>query len=266
MLDVDRYPINGRERDVVVAARELHLEGLPDAQKKWANEKTVYTHGYGLIAAYGNQRNADDQPVGNDGEPVFAEEDLPPQGQISDLQKDKKYRAQIYFGEHSPTYSVVGKAPGGKDVELDVPQGSGTPGQSKTNTYTGEDGVGIGNMFRKLLYATKFGDANLVLSSRVNENSKILYDRSPARARAEGRALADRRLRRAAGRGRRQDRVDPRRLHHQRQVPAGGEEVAAGDDLRRGQPALGVRHPADRQHQLHAQRGQGHGRRLRRHA
>src|SRR6478735_4656262 len=179
VLDVDRYPIDGKERDVVVAARELHLEGLPDAQKKWANEKTVYTHGYGLIAAYGNQRNADDKPVGNDGEPVFAEEDLPPQGAISDLQKDKKYRAQIYFGEHSPTYSVVGKGPGGKDVELDVPQGSGTPGQSKTNTYDGKDGVGIGNMFHKLLYATKFGDANLVLSSRVNENSKILYDRSP---------------------------------------------------------------------------------------
>jgi uncharacterized membrane protein (UPF0182 family) len=179
VLDVDRYPIDGKERDVVVAARELHLDGLPDAQKKWANEKTVYTHGYGLIAAYGNQRNADDKPVGNDGEPVFAEEDLPPQGAISDLQKDKKYRAQIYFGEHSPTYSVVGKGPGGKNVELDVPQGSGTPGQSKTNTYDGKDGVGIGNMFRKLLYATKFGDANLVLSSRVNENSKILYDRSP---------------------------------------------------------------------------------------
>src|SRR6478735_213862 len=69
VLDVDRYPIDGKERDVVVAARELHLEGLPDAQKKWANEKTVYTHGYGIIAAYGNQKNAEDQPVGNDGEP-----------------------------------------------------------------------------------------------------------------------------------------------------------------------------------------------------
>ena len=110
---------------------------------------------------------------------MFAEEDLPPTGAISDLQPDKKYRAQIYFGENSPTYSIVGKAKGGKDVELDVPQGSGTPGQSKTNTYDGKDGVGVGNLFRKLLYATKFGDANIVLSSRVNENSKILYDRSP---------------------------------------------------------------------------------------
>src|SRR6195952_1955245 len=180
VLDVDRYDIDGKERDMVVAARELHLPGLPDTQKKWANEKTVYTHGYGLIAAYGNQQNAQGQLApDNDGEPLFAEENLPPQGQISDLQKDKTYRAQIYFGEQSPHYSIVGKAKGGKSVELDVPQGSGNPGQSKTNTYAGKDGVGVGSIFRKLLYATKFGDFNIVLSSRVHADSKILYDRSP---------------------------------------------------------------------------------------
>jgi uncharacterized membrane protein (UPF0182 family) len=179
VLDVDRYPINGRERDMVVAARELNLDGLPDAQKNWANEKTVYTHGYGLIAAYGNQQTGDGRPLGNDGEPVFAEEDLPPVGAISKSQPEEKYRPQIYFGEQSPSYSIVGKGAGGKDVELDVPQGSGDPGSSQTNTYTGNDGVGIGNIFRKLLYAVHFGDANIVLSSRVNENSKILYDRTP---------------------------------------------------------------------------------------
>ena len=179
VLDVDRYNIDGRERDMVVAAREMNIDGLPDAQKKWANEKTVYTHGYGLIAAYGNQRDAADQPVNNDGgAPVFAEEQLPPKGQISDIQPDKTYRGQIYFGENSPTYSIVGKAPGGKDVELDIPQGS-DPGQSTNTTYDGKDGVGVGGIFNKLLYAVKFGDANIVLSSRVNENSKILYDRSP---------------------------------------------------------------------------------------
>ena len=179
VLDVDRYQIDGRERDVVVAARELHLEGLPDAQKKWTNEKTVYTHGYGLIAAYGNQRDAENQPVSNDGEPDFAEEDIPPRGQLSEIQPGGKYRPQIYFGEHSPDYSIVGKAQGGKDVELDIPQGSGSSGASQNNTYAGKDGVGVGNLFRKLLYAVKFGDANMVLSSRVNENSKVLYDRSP---------------------------------------------------------------------------------------
>ncbi|MCW2868279.1 MAG: hypothetical protein JWR20_2467, partial [Marmoricola sp.] len=179
VLDVDRYKIDGRERDMVVAAREMNIDGLPDAQKKWANEKTVYTHGYGLIAAYGNQRDSGDKAVANnDGAPVFAEEQLPPKGQISESQPKGTYRGQIYFGEHSPLYSIVGRAPKGKDVELDIPQGR-DPGQSTTTTYTGKDGVGVGGIFHKLLYAVKFGDANIVLSSRVNENSKILYDRSP---------------------------------------------------------------------------------------
>jgi uncharacterized membrane protein (UPF0182 family) len=178
VLDVDRYPINGQERDLVVAARELNLEGLPDAQKNWANTHTVYTHGYGMIAAYGNQRDADNQPSSNDGSPIFAESQLPPKGELTD-ESPGGYRPQIYFGEHSPDYSIVGKLPGAKSVELDVPQGSGKPGESKTNTYNGKDGVNIGGFFHKILYAVKFGDANIVLSSRVNADSKILYDRSP---------------------------------------------------------------------------------------
>jgi uncharacterized membrane protein (UPF0182 family) len=178
VLDVDRYPINGQERDIVIAARELNLDGLPDSQKKWANEKTVYTHGYGVIAAFGNQRNVEDQPVRNDGEPIWAEEDLPPRGAITDSQGPQGYRPQIYFGEQSPDYSIVGKQPGGRNIELDIPQGS-DPGQSTTTTYSGKDGVGIGSLFRKLLYAVKFGDGNLLLSDRVHSDSKILYDRSP---------------------------------------------------------------------------------------
>ncbi|HEY0902940.1 MAG TPA: UPF0182 family protein [Marmoricola sp.] len=177
VLDVDRYPVNGQERDMVIAARELHIDGLPDAQKKWANLHTVYTHGYGVIAAYGNQRNAADQPVSNDGEPVWAEEDIPPRGVLTG--EGDGYRPQIYFGEQSPSYSIVGKPSGGEDVELDVPQGSGDPGSSKTSTYDGKDGVAVGSTFRKLLYATKFGEANFLLSSRVHENSKVLYNRSP---------------------------------------------------------------------------------------
>ncbi len=179
VLDVDRYDIDGQQRDVVVAARELNQDGLPDSQKTWSNLTTVYTHGYGVIGAFGNQRNAEGEPVDSDGAPVWAEEDIPPRGAISEVQPDGSYRAQIYFGEQSPSYSIVGKAPGGDDIELDIPQGTGDPEQSTTNTYDGADGVGVGNLFNKLLYAVKFGDANIVLSSRVNENSKILYDRHP---------------------------------------------------------------------------------------
>ncbi|GGF41459.1 UPF0182 protein [Marmoricola endophyticus] len=180
VLDVDRYDIDGRERDLVVAARELNQAGLPDAQKNWANEKTVYTHGYGMIAAYGNQRNAADQPVTtNNGQPVWAEQKLPPVGELSDLTKGG-YRPQIYYGEQSPDYSVVGRPKGESPIELDVPQGNtDDPSSSRTSTYEGKGGVEIGSTFRKLLYAMKFGDSNLVLSSRVNDDSKILYDRNP---------------------------------------------------------------------------------------
>jgi uncharacterized membrane protein (UPF0182 family) len=180
VLDVDRYEVGGQERDMVVAARELHIDGLPDAQKKWANLHTVYTHGYGMIAAYGNQRDAADKPVTNNlGIPVWAEKDIPPSGVLTDANAPDGYRPQIYFGENSPSYSIVGKPKNGKDVELDVPQGSGTPGSSKTSTYAGKDGVGVGSMFRKLLYSVKFGEPNFVLSSRVHSDSKVLYNRSP---------------------------------------------------------------------------------------
>jgi uncharacterized membrane protein (UPF0182 family) len=177
VLDVDRYQIGGRERDLVLAARELNLNGLPDGQQNWANEHTVYTHGYGMIAAYGNQQDAQDKPVtDNQGQPVWAEQKLPPVGQLTDLTKGG-YRSQIYYGEQSPDYSIVGRHKGAKPIELDVPQASGG-GASRNNVYSGP-GVDIGSTFHKFLYAMKFGDTNLLLSSRVNGNSKILYDRSP---------------------------------------------------------------------------------------
>jgi len=180
VLDVDRYQINGHERDLVVAARELHQDGLADAQKNWANLHTVYTHGYGMIAAYGNQSDAAGQPVSSkDGQPAWAEEDLPPKGQLTDLSAPDGYRAQIYFGEQSPQYSIVGKPQGGKDVELDIPQGTGTSGASTTTTYAGKDGVAIGSLFRKLIYGVKFGDSKILLSSRVHSDSRVLYNRSP---------------------------------------------------------------------------------------
>ncbi len=180
VLDVDRYEIDGQQRDVVVAARELNQAGLPENQQTWSNLRTVYTHGYGLIGAYGNQSAAADETNSADGAPVWAEEDLPPRGAISDRQPDGTYQARIYFGENSPDYSIVGQ-PDGSDanIELDIPTGGTDEDEGTTNTYDGADGVSVGNIFNKLLYAVKFGDANIVLSSRVNENSKILYDRSP---------------------------------------------------------------------------------------
>ena len=177
LLSVDRYPVEGDERGLVVAARELDLAGLPQEKKKWSNEHTVYTHGYGMIAAYGDQRDAKgvaDNAANSDGEPIWAESDIPSKGVLG------SYEPRIYYGQYSPDYSIVGHAPDQPNVEVDYPAGKSDSGESAMNMYDGP-GVPIGSVFHKLLYAMKFGDSNILLSSRVNDDSKILYDRSPAK-------------------------------------------------------------------------------------
>ena len=175
VLDVDRYTINGETRDTVVAVRELDQSGPQSQQRNWANDHTVYTHGFGVIAAYGNQRNGDGELVANDGEPAWAEQNIPPQGELSE--SGEGYEPRIYFGEQSPQYSVVGSTDG-RDVELDIPEevDSGSP---QNNTYDGAAGVPVGSLFNKLLYAVKYSEPNLVLSNRVNDSSRIIYERNP---------------------------------------------------------------------------------------
>lgn len=164
-LDVDRYKIGDKVNDTVIAVREVQVDRLPAGQRNWNNDHTVYTHGYGVVAANGNQRAAD-------GTPVFSEKDLPPTGDLGD------YEPRIYFGEQSPDYSIVGGPKGGQAVELDTPEGK-SGGDPTLNTYQGKGGVPLGSFGNRLLYATKFRDANILLSSRVNTDSKILYDRTP---------------------------------------------------------------------------------------
>lgn len=174
-LDVDRYAIgdNPQPQDVIIAAREVDLDGLNPSQRTWSNDHTVYTHGYGVIAAYGNQR-------GPQGEPVWVSKDIPPTGELKFTTPPR-----IYFGEKSPTYSIVGREKGSGPVEVDTPRGGGSsPADAATedvtaNTYDGKGGVPMGSLFNQALYAFKFAEPKLVLSDRVNENSKIIYDRHP---------------------------------------------------------------------------------------
>ena len=166
-LDVDRYTIDGKETDAVVAVREMELRGLESAN--WNNLKTVYTHGYGLVAAYGNQR----QPSG---EPEWIVKDIPPTGPIAE------HEPRIYFGElqgqRPDEFSIVGAPAGSPPIEFDTP-GGGEGGNPKTFTYTGKGGVPVGNLWNRVLYAAKFADVNILLSNRVNPESKIIYDRTP---------------------------------------------------------------------------------------
>jgi hypothetical protein len=163
-LDVDRYKINGTNTDVVIAAREMDQSGLQN--KQWNNLHTVYTHGYGLVAAYGNRRQTG-------GEPEWLAKDIPTVGLLTAEQP------RIYYGELASNYVVVGRQDGQSAIEFDTPGGGDATGE-QFKTYDGTGGVGIGNAFTKALYATRFADVNLLLSDRVNSNSKILYDRTPA--------------------------------------------------------------------------------------
>ena len=165
-LDVGRYDIEGQSRDSVIAVRELDLGGLSDGQRTWVNDHTVYTHGFGVVAAYGNQRS-------KDGQPAFFQQGIPSVGELGD------YEPRIYFGERSPQFSIVG-GPEGSDVrELDFPTDEdGGNGQANT-TFNGDGGPRMGDPLTRLLYAIKFRDQNILLSDSVNSESQILYDRTP---------------------------------------------------------------------------------------
>ena len=162
-LDVDRYKVDGVERDVVVAVRELNIDGNPS--RNWINDHLVYTHGFGFVAAFGNARDAD-------GKPSFAVGDLPPTKGLGDFQP------RIYFGENVPDYSIIGGVKTDSPVEFDYPDDASANGQ-KNYTYTGTGGVPVGNLFNKLVFALKYQEQKLLLSNLINKDSKILFNRSP---------------------------------------------------------------------------------------
>ena len=162
-LDVDRYTVNGVSRDAVVAVRELNIDGNPS--RNWINDHLVYTHGFGFVAAYGNQVDAD-------GKPNFLVGDLPPTKGLGTFQP------RVYFGENVPDYSIIGGKKSNAPVEFDYPDDTSANGQ-KNYTYTGQGGVPVGSTINKLLFAIKYGEQRILLSNLINADSKILYNRSP---------------------------------------------------------------------------------------
>ncbi|HEV7933045.1 MAG TPA: UPF0182 family protein [Actinomadura sp.] len=162
VLDIDRYQLEGTSRDTVVAVREV--EGAPEGRKGWVNDHLVYTHGYGFVGALGNK-------VTDKGEPDYVEKNIPPTGALG------TFEPRIYFGERSPSYSVVGAPAGTQARELDYPDESAAGQQN--NTYKGSGGVPIGSLVNRLLFSAKFQEKNLLLSGAINKDARILYNRTP---------------------------------------------------------------------------------------
>ena len=162
-LDVDRYTVNGKKQDMVVAVRELNIAGSP--AQNWINDHLVYTHGFGFVASPTNVVDAD-------GKPSFKVGNIPPSNGLGTFQP------RVYFGENVPGYSIVGGSAKSTPNELDYPDDTQANGQ-QNYTYAGKGGVPMGNLLTRLLFAIKYKDQQIVLSNLINQDSKILYNRSP---------------------------------------------------------------------------------------
>ncbi|MFI8350999.1 UPF0182 family protein [Streptomyces sp. NPDC085596] len=156
-LDVDRYTTkDGKEQDTVLGLRELNLGGIP--KNNWINDHFRYTHGYGVVAAKGTE--SDDK-----GRPVFTEKNLPSKGDLG------TYQQQVYYGEKTTTYSIVG----GPQKEIDYSDDEG----EKTTSYTGKSGVNLDNPLNRAAYAVAFNEPQILYSGAIGDGSRILYNRTP---------------------------------------------------------------------------------------
>ncbi|MFV0532495.1 MAG: UPF0182 family protein [Cumulibacter sp.] len=162
-LDIDRYTIDGETTEYIVAVRELDPSNFTERQSNWINQHTVYTHGYGLVAAPANEMDAS-------GLPNFVNSEF--EGGLIDVDQPR-----IYYGELNNEYAIVGND-GGPDREFDRPVGDDGDSEVKT-TYDGEGGVPVDNIFSKMVFAINYAETNFVLNDSIGSNSKIIYNRTP---------------------------------------------------------------------------------------
>jgi uncharacterized protein len=182
-LDIDRYALNGKTQDYVVGMREIDYSDLSESQSNWQNRHTVFTHGYGLVAAPANRTVCSGQPyfvsgflsnATNTNAPQNAEACQSPSEEIP-VQQPRVYYGER-MGEAHNDYVIVGKQAGAPNVEFDRPTGSS---EQEYYTYDGSGGVKLNSMWRKVLYSIKYREGNFVLSDAVNDNSRLMYVRDP---------------------------------------------------------------------------------------
>ncbi|HLS01689.1 MAG TPA: UPF0182 family protein, partial [Beutenbergiaceae bacterium] len=163
MLAVDRYRFDDDIHDTLIAVRELDLDS--GSERTWVNDHTVFTHGFGVVAAFGNT-------VSDGGRPSFFEHSIPSEGEIGD------YEPRIYFSPNAPSYSIVGAPEGEGPWELDYPDDS-APNGIVLNTFDGDGGPSISNVWDRALFAARMGSQEILFSERVTSESQILYHRDP---------------------------------------------------------------------------------------
>ncbi len=163
-VSVDRYTLDGRTRVVTVGARQLALKRLRERERSWANDRFAYTHGYGVAAV----RASD---TGRGHYPAFAERAFAPRADPLHVREPR-----IYFGEQpavDPPYVVVNT----RRAEVDAPvDGDRSPSYS----YGGDGGIALSGTLRRLAFAARFHDLDLLLTRTLTDRSRILLHRNVA--------------------------------------------------------------------------------------
>jgi len=157
---IDRYEINGELRQVMLSTRELSQ--LPQQADSWQNRHTFYTHGYGVVASQVNTANPQ-------GQPVFISQNIPPTGAEEVVPGEQP---GLYFGESAiPQYSLVRTDAPELDFEDPVTQ------EQVLTQYEGEGGVDIQNFARRIAFALRFNDYNILLTNFLTDDSRIIFNR-----------------------------------------------------------------------------------------
>ena len=160
-VDVDRYTIDGEQRQVMLAPRELDLRRASQtAGSGWTQERLQFTHGFGAVVAPVNE-------ITTEGLPVLITRDIPPVGDAIPISADG---ARIYFGELTDHYIIVKT----KESEFDYPDGETTV----ATTYGPDRGIQLSNLLRRVALAWQLGDRNLLISGRITGESTLLMHRS----------------------------------------------------------------------------------------
>ena len=153
-MDSDRYWVDGRLRQVLVAARELvDSENLPADAQNWVNQRLQYTHGYGIVMSPATGFTP------GEGRPEFFIHNIPIRGRLPIA------RPELYYGENPINFAIVNSSLREVDPNPNFDQ------------YQGDGGVALSSYLRKLAYAWRFGDINILLSDQVNPQSRIQYHR-----------------------------------------------------------------------------------------
>ena len=157
-VDIDRYTINGNYRQIMLSARELDYDRIPQQAQTWVNQRLKYTHGYGLVMSPVNE-------VTEDGLPELFIKNIPPDSPV-DLDVDAP---AIYYGESTDDYIFTNTT----TQEFDYPQGNA----NAFTTYEGAGGVPIPGLLRQLAYAYDLGSLKILISNYFTADSRIHYYR-----------------------------------------------------------------------------------------